>query len=95
MRIIGSKELRQKTSLSAVTIWRLELGGLFPSRRQLSAGRVGWIEEEVDKWLAGRKKVRFRNEEKAEEKEPQKGTAEVRGSVISRQSSDCRKKGSS
>lgn len=35
-------------------ITRLEKAGLFPRRVRLGAGRVGWIEEEIDAWIESR-----------------------------------------
>ncbi len=42
------------TGLSLTTIWRLEQAGSFPKRRKLSAGRVGWLHEEVIQWINSR-----------------------------------------
>lgn len=39
------------------TIWRLEREGKFPARRKLSAGRVGWVRIEVDRWAQDRDAV--------------------------------------
>ena len=39
------------------TIWRLEREGKFPARRKLSAGRVGWVRSEVDRWAKDRDAV--------------------------------------
>lgn len=39
------------------TIWRLEREGKFPARRKLSAGRVGWVRAEVDRWAEDRDAV--------------------------------------
>lgn len=46
-----------RTGLSRVTIWRLEKQGKFPQRLQLTIGTVGWIDDEVDKWLQSRPRV--------------------------------------
>ena len=32
----------------------LEKAGLFPRRVKLGAGRVGWVEEEIDAWIESR-----------------------------------------
>lgn len=40
--------------LGKCQIWRLERAGRFPKRVYPSAGRVAWIEREVDEYLAGR-----------------------------------------
>ncbi|MGE4131903.1 MAG: helix-turn-helix transcriptional regulator [Bdellovibrionales bacterium] len=53
-RFLGERETRDKTNLSRSTRYRLEMRGEFPQRRQLSPGRVGWLESEVDAWLAAR-----------------------------------------
>lgn len=47
----------EKTGLAATTQWRLEQQGLFPKRRVISAGLVGWIESEVEQWIADRATV--------------------------------------
>ena len=54
MKILKKKEVVRMTSLSHVTIWRLERKGQFPRRICLSEGRVGWIEQEVLNWIASR-----------------------------------------
>lgn len=56
IRILNLKQVREKTSLSRPTIWRMEREGRFPSRRQIASNRVGWVEEEVDAWLSARVK---------------------------------------
>ena len=35
-------------------VTRLEKAGLFPRRVKLGAGRVGWVEEEIDAWIESR-----------------------------------------
>jgi prophage regulatory protein len=42
------------TGISAATIWRMERQGEFPARRQLTEGRVGWLDTEVEEWLRTR-----------------------------------------
>lgn len=54
IRILNLKQVRERTSLSGPTIWRKERRGEFPTRRQLTANRVGWVEEEIESWLANR-----------------------------------------
>jgi len=41
-------------TFSRKTVWLLERNGLFPARRQLSPGRVGWWGPEILKWLQSR-----------------------------------------
>lgn len=43
--------------LSNATLWRLENSGKFPRRRQLTPGRVGWLESEVLDWVRSRPAV--------------------------------------
>lgn len=55
--VVSAKELPMLTGLSRATIWRLEKDRKFPARCHLSESRVGWLRNEVDLWLASRKKV--------------------------------------
>ncbi len=57
MKILNKNEVREKTGLSIVSIWRLEKSGEFPSRVQLGPRRIGWIEGEIEKWLLSRPRV--------------------------------------
>ncbi len=54
IKILNLKQVKEKTSLSGPTIWRKERAGEFVARRQISKNRVGWIESEIDNWLAER-----------------------------------------
>ncbi len=38
----------------ASTVWRWERDGLFPKRIKLGPHAVGWLESEVDAWIAKR-----------------------------------------
>ena len=53
-RVIRKPELMSRIPLSDPTIWRLEKAGRFPKRLQLGGNSVGWLEEEIDAWLAER-----------------------------------------
>jgi prophage regulatory protein len=57
MKLIRRKPMLAMTGLAASTQWRLESLGQFPARRQISAGLVGWVESEVEQWIAGRQTV--------------------------------------
>jgi prophage regulatory protein len=48
------REVMRRTGLSRATIYRLIARGQFPSQRQLTEGRVGWSEEEVEDWIRRR-----------------------------------------
>jgi prophage regulatory protein len=54
VRYIRRKQLIIITGLSATTLWRLEKNGKFPKRRKLSDHLVGWLENEINEWLASR-----------------------------------------
>ncbi len=55
MHILTLDDLpRRGIKLSRVTIWRLEKAGVFPRRIQISPGRVGWLESEVDDYIRER-----------------------------------------
>jgi len=54
MRALSREEVVEITGISSATIWRMERRGDFPSRRQLTEGRVGWLDTEVEEWLKTR-----------------------------------------
>lgn len=54
MKLLSKKTVREKVLYSPQHIARLEAAGLFPKRVRLGAGRVGWVETEVDAWLQER-----------------------------------------
>lgn len=53
-KILRKQQLPEIVGLSVPTIWRMEQKGLFPARRQISPGCVGWLQSEIDKWIAER-----------------------------------------
>lgn len=54
VKILNIKEVKMQTSLSSSTIWRMERRGDFPVRRQISPNRVGWLQNEIEDFLAKR-----------------------------------------
>jgi prophage regulatory protein len=62
MRIINAKERRRRIPYWDMHIWRLERQGKFPQRVKLDPtnprSSVGWVEEEIDQWLAARAAAR-------------------------------------
>ncbi len=54
VRILPLKEVRDRIPYSAVQIWRKESAGDFPRRVRLGANRVGWLESEIDAWIAAK-----------------------------------------
>ena len=56
MKILRRPEVEAKTTLSGPTIWRHIQAGTFPPQVQLGPNSVGWIEEEIDAWIASRQR---------------------------------------
>lgn len=54
MRLLRAREVRERTGLGRMTLWRLEAAGEFPRRRQITPRSVRWIDEEIDDWIARR-----------------------------------------
>ena len=50
-KILSNREVIQRISLSAATIWRLRQRRDFPEPIPLSPGRVGWRETDIAAWL--------------------------------------------
>jgi prophage regulatory protein len=53
-RILRQPEVEGRTGLSRTTIWRLERAGDFPPRRRVLSNTIGWLESEVETWIAER-----------------------------------------
>jgi prophage regulatory protein len=53
-KILRQAVVAERVALSVPQIWRLEKAGNFPSRIQISAGAVGWFEDEIDAWIEAR-----------------------------------------
>ena len=51
MKVLSTKQVREKVLYSPQHIARLEKQGHFPRRIRLGQSRVGWLEDEVDDWL--------------------------------------------
>ncbi len=60
MKFIRIKQVMQVTGLSRMTIYRLELAGKFPKRRQLSEHSVAWLEADIAEWIGSRPLARLR-----------------------------------
>jgi prophage regulatory protein len=65
MQILDVKDVSLMTNLSRVTIWRLENEGKFPQRIKISTKRIGWLEDEVTKWIEKRPRVVSESEVKS------------------------------
>jgi prophage regulatory protein len=54
VRILDSDALTERVPLHPSTIWRMEAAGRFPKRIRLGTRAVGWLEHEVNAWIAER-----------------------------------------
>lgn len=63
-RILDVEEVTALVGVSRATLSRWQRDGVFPARRQLGRGRVGWLERDVCQWI--------------ETRPPAPGTAEAR-----------------
>ena len=54
MKFLRIRQVMQVTGLSRMTIYRLELAGKFPKRRQLSENSVAWLESDIAAWADSR-----------------------------------------
>jgi prophage regulatory protein len=57
-RIVSPRAATEMTGLSRTTIWRLRRAGQFPKPIQISAGRVGFLIEEIESWIAQKRRDR-------------------------------------
>ena len=60
MKFLRIRQVMQITGLSRMTIYRLELAGKFPKRRQLSQNSVAWLESDITAWGDSRPAVHLR-----------------------------------
>jgi prophage regulatory protein len=57
-RIASPRVVAEMTGLSRTTIWRLGRTGEFPRPIQISAGRVGFLIDEIESWIAEKRTER-------------------------------------
>jgi prophage regulatory protein len=57
-RMLRLPEVVRRTCLSKRTIYRLEAAGRFPCGRKLGLRAVGWLESEINAWIADLAKSR-------------------------------------
>jgi len=58
LSILRRKQVEQRTGLSRSTIYLSIHEGTFPRPIKLGARAVGWLENEIEAWLAGRMEIR-------------------------------------
>lgn len=51
VRLLNEAAVRERTSLSRATLWRLRQSGSFPAPLQISLNRVAWRECDVAAWI--------------------------------------------
>jgi prophage regulatory protein len=56
-RVLRAAEMCARLGISRVTLWRWERAGLIPRKRKLGPNTIGWLEPEVEAWLASRPTV--------------------------------------
>jgi prophage regulatory protein len=54
IHILRLAQVIERTGLKKTKIYELQSEGAFPMRVKITAHAVGWIEHEVQAWLAGR-----------------------------------------
>ena len=59
MNILRKRDVASKVGLSAVHIMRLVKAEKFPEPVRLGPASIGWIESEVDQWIADRASQRI------------------------------------
>ncbi len=58
MRVLTKKAVSGRICYSGNHIDRMEAAGRFPRRVKLGPNRVGWLESEIDDWIADRVRER-------------------------------------
>jgi prophage regulatory protein len=53
-RILRGREVDQRTGLGRTLRYELERKGKFPKRRKLSERATGYLEADIDEWIANR-----------------------------------------
>ena len=52
IKILTKRQVLDRVPLSYPSIWSMMKKGTFPRSRELSEERIGWIEAEIDNWIA-------------------------------------------
>ena len=53
-RLLRLPQVIDRTGIKKTKLYELQKDGSFPMRIKITAHAVGWVEEEVDRWIAGR-----------------------------------------
>ena len=57
-RILRLPEVMKKTGLGRTNLYQMTKAGQFPQSVSLGAKAMGWVEEEIDKWIEQRMAAR-------------------------------------
>ena len=62
IRVIRHNQVCQKMQISSAKLFDMVATGIFPKPFQLVPGgrAVGWLEQDVDEWILGRKEAHLR-----------------------------------
>lgn len=52
MKLLCLEDVTHRTTLSKAGIYRLIAKGDFPKSTRIGVRRVGWLEEEINQWIA-------------------------------------------
>ena len=58
MRVIKITKVKELTSLSSATIYRLVKNGKFPKQLKLAERSSGWLLKEINDWLESKSTLR-------------------------------------
>jgi prophage regulatory protein len=53
-RLLRIKQVMERTGLRKTKLYQMQSDGSFPMRTQITSGAVGWVEEDVERWIARR-----------------------------------------
>jgi prophage regulatory protein len=56
-RILRFPEVRKRTGLGRTTAWEQIKKGRFPAPVKITEHRIGWLESEINAWLASRQRA--------------------------------------
>lgn len=51
-KILRPREVVVRTGHSRTTLWRKVKAGKFPAPKELGPNSIGWLESDIDTWLA-------------------------------------------
>ena len=54
-RVLSLKAVLNRVPVSRATRWCMEREGTFPKHVQVSINRIGWVEADIEKWIAEKK----------------------------------------